>query len=135
MDMGPGGDRESQEEGLDSRLNAISEIKLNFGDEDVHIAFLELKSGRFEERELAKHIKKAYRKLKQNPKHGAAIPQSLWPKEYAIRFGIDNLRKCNMPRGWRLIYALKGSRIEIMSVILEWLPHHEYERRFGNGRH
>jgi len=37
----------------------------------------------------------------------------------------------NLPDTWRLIYALKSpTKIEIISVILEWMSHKDYERRF-----
>ena len=41
------------------------------------------------------------------------------------------MRKCNLPDGWRLVYTLAGNEIEIISILLEWFSHKEYERRFG----
>lgn len=36
-----------------------------------------------------------------------------------------------MRSGWRLIYTISGNKIEIVSIILEWMDHKSYERRFG----
>ena len=69
-------------------------------------------------------------RIKEDPFATVAIPQKLWPIEYIRRFGITNLRKYNLPKGWRLLYTVRGNEIEIISVILEWLPHKEYENRF-----
>jgi Txe/YoeB family toxin of Txe-Axe toxin-antitoxin module len=91
---------------------------------------LELQSGRFEERELASWIQKAMDALKKDPFIGATITRRLWPKVYIARFAITNLRKYDLPNGWRLVYTLRGNEIEIISVILEWFPHKQYERRF-----
>jgi len=32
--------------------------------------------------------------------------------------------------GWRLLYTLKEEEMVVIGIILEWLPHKEYERRF-----
>ena len=101
-----------------------------FGDEAVQKAFEELKKGRFEEKQLVSHIQRAIDDLKENPLMGIKIPSRLWPKEYIRRFSINNLRKYNLPDGWRLMYTLAGNEVEIVSIILEWLPHKEYDRRF-----
>jgi Txe/YoeB family toxin of Txe-Axe toxin-antitoxin module len=106
-------------------------VKLvSFGDEAVQKAFEELKQGKFEEKQLVSHIQRAIEDLKENPLVGIKIPSRLWPREYIRRFSINNLRKYNLPDGWRLMYTLAGNEVEIVSIILEWLPHKEYDRRF-----
>jgi hypothetical protein len=52
--------------------------------------------------------------LKENPFCGIAIPKRLIPKIYKRKYGINNLWKYNLPG----------------ALILEWLSHKEYERRF-----
>ncbi|MGI0135174.1 MAG: hypothetical protein ACREBW_09485 [Candidatus Micrarchaeaceae archaeon] len=59
------------------------------------------------------------------------MPKRLIPKIYMQKYGVNNLRKYNLPHGWRLVYSLKGSEIEIIAIILEWFTHKEYERRFN----
>ena len=69
--------------------------------------------------------------LKENPQAGPKVPRPLWPRIYIKSYGIDNLHKMDLPDGWRLTYTLKGSQVEVVSVILEWFDHKEYARRFG----
>lgn len=106
-----------------------------FGDESIRKAFLELKSGRFEDKKVAGYIQKAIDELAKNPFAGVAVPRKLWPKEYIKKFGINNLRKYDLSDGWRLAYTLQGNEIEIVSIILEWFPHKRYESRFGYKHH
>jgi Txe/YoeB family toxin of Txe-Axe toxin-antitoxin module len=94
-------------------------------------AYQKLKRGTFEEKRLAEYIDRAIEDLKKDPLVGVAIPRDLWPKEYIKKYRINNLRKYDLPSGWRLIYTLVGNEVEIISIILEWLNHDSYERRFG----
>ncbi|OIO25232.1 hypothetical protein COU38_00930 [Candidatus Micrarchaeota archaeon CG10_big_fil_rev_8_21_14_0_10_54_18] len=105
--------------------------RVAFADKRVKKAFDELRSGRFEEKRLAEFIEDAIGELKENPFAGAAIPRRLWPAVYVKKYGIDNLRKYNLPNAWRLAYTLKGNEVEIISIILEWFDHEGYEKRFG----
>jgi Txe/YoeB family toxin of Txe-Axe toxin-antitoxin module len=37
----------------------------------------------------------------------------------------------HMPKGWRLLYTVTSeNEVELISAILEWFDHKEYERRF-----
>lgn len=38
------------------------------------------------------------------------------PKKY----GVDNLWKYDLPKGWRLLYSVRGNEIIVISIILEW---------------
>ena len=39
--------------------------------------------------------------------------------------------KYDLPDGWRLVYTITTpNKVEIISVILEWFNHPEYEKRF-----
>ncbi len=105
--------------------------KVKFVDTELYTAFLELTHGRSEEKELAGEIEQAVAVLKINPLTGIRIPKQLWPAAYIRKYGITNLRKCDLKRGWRLIYTLEGNELEIVSIILEWFGHKNYEKRFG----
>jgi hypothetical protein len=48
-----------------------------------------------------------------------------------LKYGIDNLWKYDLPGAWRLLYSVSGDKIEVMAIILEWLNHKKYEKRFG----
>jgi Txe/YoeB family toxin of Txe-Axe toxin-antitoxin module len=79
---------------------------------------------------LHKFISRAIDDLKENPFCGIPIPKRLIPKIYIRKYGINNLWKYNLPGAWRLLYSIAGNRVKIVAIILEWLSHKEYERRF-----
>ncbi len=107
-------------------------IKLvGFAKYELKNAFLELKEGKFEEKNLYEFIHRAINDLKINPFSGIKIPKRLWPKEYIKEYQINNLWKYNLPNAWRLIYTLVGDEVKIMSMVLEWYNHKDYERRFS----
>lgn len=81
---------------------------------------------------LRKYIERAIRDIQENAFCGIQIPKKLFPKEYVQKYGINNLWKYDLPDGWRLIYTITTpDKIEIVSIILEWFDHPNYERRFG----
>ena len=106
-----------------------SEIK--FAEEKVKTSFESLKESKTEGKKLYEWIKRALDDLEENAFCGIQVPKRLIPKEYENKFGkIDNLWKYNLPNAWRLMYTIKGDKILVLSIILEWLPHKEYEKRF-----
>ena len=109
-------------------MNKINEVA--FADIKIKKSYLELKEGKFEEKQLFEFINRAIEDLKENPFCGIRVPKNLWPKEYLQKYQITNLWKYNLPNYWRLIYTLVGNEVKIVSMILEWFSHPEYERRF-----
>ena len=106
-----------------------SEIK--FGNENIKKAFQELDSNKFQEKQLKQWLERAFEDLEKNAFSGVQIPKKLIPKEYDEKFGkLDNLWKYNLPNAWRLIYTIKKDQIVVLSIILEWFNHKEYERKF-----
>jgi len=82
--------------------------------------------------EIKKGIKRAISDLQINAYCGMQIPKKLFPKEYIQKYKINNLWKYDLPDGWRLIYFITTpNKVEILTVILEWFNHKEYERRFN----
>jgi len=80
---------------------------------------------------VKKSIVKAVKDLKSNAFAGIHVPKRLIPKEYIKKYGINNLWKYDMPKGWRLLYTVTSeNEVELISAILEWFGHKEYERRF-----
>ena len=106
----------------------------------IHVAFITqklkeqfqyLKKGKFEDRQLYKFINKALDDLKYNPTCGVKISKKLWPKEYSQKYNITNLWKYDLPDAWRLVYTIESNEIKIVSIILEWFDHKDYEKRFN----
>lgn len=104
--------------------------EVQFVDGRVEKAFHDLKEGDSEERELYKWILRAFEDIEKNAFCGVNVPKKLIPRVYLQKYMIRNLWKYDLPRGWRLIYSIVGNKAIIISVILEWLPHKKYERRF-----
>lgn len=112
---------------LDGRAKHVA-----FAEESLREAFDKLKGGTFEDKKLYGLLDRAIDDLKKDPLVGVKVPRNLWPKLYVRKYGIDNLRKYDLPNGWRLIYTVRGNSVEIVAVILEWFASHkEYEKRFG----
>ncbi len=97
-----------------------------FGDEKLRKEFRKI-----DDLELKKHLEIAFKNLKENAFCGIQIPKHLIPKEYLKRYGLlTNLWKYNLPDAWRLVYTVKNNQISVLSVILEWMDHKTYEKRF-----
>ena len=107
----------------------ISEIR--FGDEHVKKAYLELDSPKFQEKQLKGWLDRAFEDIQKDAFCCTQIPKRLIPLDYRKRFGpIDNLWKYDLPNGWRLIYTVKKDEVIVLGIVLEWMSHKEYERRF-----
>lgn len=116
-------------------MNQKERIKgIAFIDPSLKKAFEELAKGKYEEQQLAGFLNRAIEDLKQNPLCGIRVPSDQWPKEYVQKYRINNLRKYDLPNGWRLLYTIRGNEIEIISILIEWISHKDYERKFGYKR-
>ncbi len=105
--------------------------RLFFAEKIIEKSFNELKIGKVEEQELYSQLSQAFENLKRNAFCGIQIPKRLIPQHYIQKYLISNLWKYDLPRGWRLLYSVGKEGIEIISVILDWLDHKNYERRFS----
>ena len=104
--------------------------EIRFVDENVRKAFYKLETGDEQERELFKLIDQALANIENNAFCGIQIPKRLIPQEYHNK-DIKNLWKYDLPRGWRLIYSIVNEELVVVSIVLEWFDHKEYERRFN----
>lgn len=102
-------------------------VRLEFADEKIKRAFERLKDNNLD---LYRFLLRAFSDIKNDPGCGIPIRKKLIPKEYIKKYAINNLFKYNLPNAWRLLYSLTGSKIEIIAIILEWLDHKSYERKF-----
>jgi hypothetical protein len=102
-----------------------------FADERLKQAFNKLKDSKTEDLQLYGLLKRAFEDIEKNPSGFIHVPKNLIPKEYIRKYGIDNLWKYDLPNGWRLLYSLSKDKVLLLAIILEWLDHKNYERRFG----
>ncbi len=104
---------------------------VHFVDENLLKAFEALKNSTTEDKALYEWLLRVFKDIGQNAFCGIQIPKKLIPKEYIQKYGIQNLWKYNLPNAWRLLYSIEGRDVKIISIILEWLDHKNYERRFN----
>ena len=76
-------------------------------------------------------IKQKIEILKANPEYGIHIPKDRIPKEYVRDYDVNNLWKVNLSGAWRMIYTIRGSEVEIISLILDIMNHRDYKKKFG----
>ncbi|MCX6799509.1 MAG: type II toxin-antitoxin system YoeB family toxin [Candidatus Diapherotrites archaeon] len=110
----------------DKRIKQVA-----FIEESTRTAFDMLKQGKFEDKTLYESIDRAIGDLKEDPFAGIKIAKRLCPKEYTAKYRINNLWKYDLPNAWRLIYTIKGDAVRIVAVILEWMGHKKYNKKFG----
>lgn len=99
-----------------------------FAEEKLKKEFNKLKSSK--NKNLYSWINSALDVIETNAFCGIQIPKKLIPKEYIKKYNIDNLWKYDLPSAWRLLYSVQNSEIIIISIVIEWLDHKDYERRF-----
>lgn len=108
-------------------------VRVVFAEEKLKQAFMKLKDSKTGDRKLYEWLNRAFDDLQSNPFCGIQIQRKLIPSRYIKKYNIDNLWKYNLPNAWRLIYSVAKHKIVIISIIIEWMDHKRYERRFGYG--
>ena len=108
----------------------ILSSKIKFADEKTKKAFKELKSHP-NEKNISDLIIRAFNDIEGNAFCGIQIPKRLIPKEYLQKYKIKNLWKYNLPNAWRLLYSIENQEILVVSIILEWMDHKTYEKKFN----
>src|SRR3989338_6282582 len=98
--------------------------KIKFADDKIMNAFHELENS---DKDLLKNLENAFAEIENNTFCGIRIPKRLIPREYVMKYGIKNLWKHNLPNAWRLIYSITGKEVIVISIIIEWLNHKDYE--------
>ena len=103
----------------------MRKCEVQFANEKVKKAFEEL-----EDKKLKEFLMRAFCDIEENPFCGVQVPKNRIPKEYIRKFGVHNVWKYDLPSAWRLIYSIKGGQVIIISIVLEWMDHKEYKRKF-----
>ena len=101
--------------------------KVKFIDDELENAF-----HRMDDKDpIKKALKRAIENIKEDFRSGEYIPKNKIPKSYLEKFGVDNLRVYDLPSAWRLLYSIVNDEIKIISVILDWMSHKDYEKLFN----
>ncbi len=107
-------------------METVRPVEVQFVNEKVKRAFEKISNT-----DLKKFLERAFEDIEKNPFCGIQISKKLIPKDYIKKYNIKNLWKYNLPEAWRLIYSLEGGTLKIITIVLEWMDHKEYEKRFG----
>lgn len=104
----------------------------NLADTKVKEAFETLSaSTRTEDRELVALLNGAFEAISANAFCGTQVPKRQIPDVYRQRHPPEqNLWKYNLSRSWRLMYTVTSDG-DTIAVVIEWLDHTGYDRRFG----
>jgi len=81
--------------------------------------------------QLLKAIEREKDNLLIDPHRGLQIPKKQIPERYIIEGGVTNLWKINLPSYWRMVYTITGNELEIISILLEFIDHKDYDKVFG----
>lgn len=73
--------------------------------------------------------------LKQNMYYGDAIAKKLIPREYKIKYNVNNLFRVELPLFWRMLYTLTNDEDVIIVFIIDILDHKKYNKKFGYRSH
>ena len=83
--------------------------------------------------QLFKSIKRVKELIETNKFYGDNVKKDLIPQFYKETYGVTNLFRVELVGYWRLIYTLEdaGNNIEILAIVLEFMSHKDYDKRFG----
>jgi hypothetical protein len=108
---------------------------LVFAEQKIKDEYNKLKNGTFEEKKLYDNIKKHFDLLENNLKLCTYVDRPMVdkprPKQIKKRYGLNNLWKCNLNDGWRLIYSVSSNDTQQIGIIVCWMTHVEYNKTFG----
>jgi len=104
-----------------------TQCKVKFIDDELEKAFNSLS----DEDPIKRAVIKAIQNIREDFQSGEYIPKSKIPEAYLKKYGINNVRVYDLPFAWRLMYTVTGSsEIGIISIILGWMNHKDYQKLF-----
>jgi len=78
---------------------------------------------------LKKGIIKAIQDMRRDCNVGEFVKKdSVLLKNYKKRYEVTNLRIYDLPLAYRLMYTVTHNEVEIISVILNWMTHKDYDK-------
>ena len=105
-------------------------LTIQFADKNLMKSFEKLENSKGDKKKLHKFLVRAFKDIETDINCGIPIPKKLIPKDYIKKYKIDNLWKYNLPGAWRLLNSVAQDEIIVISIIIEWMSHKDYERRF-----
>ena len=108
----------------------MREVLVAFISEKLKSDYVSLKEKKYEDKRLYESISNAIEDLRENPLSGTKIQKKLWPKSYVQNYEITNLWKIDLIDAWRLIYTIESDEVRIVSIVLDFFDHKDYEKKF-----
>jgi mRNA-degrading endonuclease RelE of RelBE toxin-antitoxin system len=104
--------------------------RVGLANESVKKKLTELKESTSEDQVILTAVERAIDQLHINVFCGIQIPERQIPDRYVKKYGLKNLWKLDMHNGWRLLYFIISDSDTVVAVIVDWMPHKEYDRLF-----
>ena len=76
-------------------------------------------------------IHRTFDLLVDNPFYGENAKKKELPDYYVKKYDVQNVYIADLPLYWRMVYVLKGSKIEIVCIVLDIFDHYSYNKIFG----
>lgn len=103
----------------------IKPSKVIFADDELENTFNILQ----DEDPLKKGIIRAIQEIRKNCLSGEVVKKdSAILNNYRKRYGATNLRIYDLPLAYRLMYTVTPVDVKIVSIILDWVNHKDYDR-------
>ena len=80
---------------------------------------------------LLRSINRVKELLKENPFAGDQVHKDRIPEKYAKIYGVENVWRIELADRWRLIYTIRGDRLEIITFVIDIFNHKDYDKVFG----
>ncbi|MCD6476715.1 MAG: type II toxin-antitoxin system RelE/ParE family toxin [Candidatus Aenigmarchaeota archaeon] len=78
--------------------------------------------------QLLKSIKNKLELIENDPDYGDPVPKNLIKK---AKLPVTNLWVVDLTNYWRMLYTLKGTKIEVICFVLRIFDHNSYNKMFG----
>lgn len=110
-------------------------VKVEFYDKGTEKAYYEVKKN---DPDLFRFIDRATDDIKKNPHVGEYIPLGSLPATFFKQYpGIKGMPvfKYELPKAWRILYAVANNKIEILAILLKVCDHKDYEKVMRYHKH
>ena len=76
-------------------------------------------------------IQRTFDLLVDNPFYGENAKKKELPDYYIKKYDVRNLYIADLPLFWRMVYVVKGNKVEIVCIVLDIFDHDGYNKVFG----
>ncbi|MCD4759488.1 hypothetical protein K8R33_01215 [archaeon] len=81
--------------------------------------------------QLLSSVNNAIKNIKLDYKYGDLIPRKFISKATKTKYETDRIFRVELVGYWRLLYTIEGHEAKIIALILDYMDHANYNKRFG----